>query len=129
MCSTSNSCSLKFNEEYFGISYSGAIWPKPKEQSSSDRFSVVRPSLLKFEVEEENCAILTEAIKRYKKIISSTIHSPMRRGTKHSRGAPVVVERPKWSDNQLFDGFLDEVIVNLTQPCEDKPTENMKEKC
>lgn len=82
-----------------------------------------------FQIENENCAILTEAIKRYRKIISSTIHSPMRRVKNHLRRAPTVVERPKWSDNELFGGFLDEVAVRLTQPCEEKPTENMKEKC
>lgn len=53
----------------------------------------------------------------------------MRRVKNHLRRAPTVVERPKWSDNELFDGFLDEVAVRLTQPCEEKPTENMKEKC
>lgn len=83
----------------------------------------------KFQVENENCAILTEAIKRYGKIISSTIHSPLRRVKSHLRRVPIVVERSKWNDNELFDGVLDEVIVNLTQPCEEKPTENMKEKC
>lgn len=82
-----------------------------------------------FQVVNENCAILTEAIKRYRKIIASTIHSPMHRSKSHLRRAPTVIERPKWSDNELCDGYLDEVIVNLTQPCEEKPTENMKEKC
>lgn len=91
--------------------------------------SGIELSLSEYQVVNETCEILTEAIERYGKIISSAIHSPSRRIKNHLRRASVTVERPNWGDNPLFDGFLDEVDVKLTQPCEAKPTEHMREKC
>lgn len=78
----------------------------------------------------QTCQILDEAIKRYTKIISSSIYSQTHRSTRRSE-RPKLVENPngRWSNDPLYEGFLDAVSIDLKQPCEVKPYPDMKEEC
>lgn len=79
----------------------------------------------------QNCQILDEAIKRYTKIVSSSIYSQRHRSLHRFENQPRLVENPngKWSTDPLFGGFLDAISINLKQPCEEKPHPDMKEAC
>lgn len=78
----------------------------------------------------QNCHILDEAIKRYTKIISSSLHTQRRRSEKRS-DRPRLIEIPsgRWSNDPLFEGFLNAVSIDLKQPCEEAPGPDMKEEC
>lgn len=73
--------------------------------------------------------MLQNAFKRYGNIISSMIHTTTRRENKQMVEPHVTVERIEWLEDSLFDGYLDEVIVDLVNECETKPDWNMTEKC
>lgn len=57
------------------------------------------------------------------------IHTTARRENKHEDGPHIMVERIEWLDDPLFDGYLDEVIIDLKNECEPKPEWNMVENC
>lgn len=71
---------------------------------------------------------MTEAIRRYKRIIQSILKRETHKKRSHR---PHVIEHPNphYRDNDFFAGFLDDLFVNLKQPCEDEPKSNMIESC
>lgn len=86
---------------------------------------------VKQQVTNNTCDILDEAIKRYGRIISAQTNPQHRR---HRLRASVRLDKNYdtnrvWMDDPLFDGFLDQVTVNLESPCETKPTWEMTEQC
>lgn len=82
-----------------------------------------------FQTNSHDCELIQNAFKRYGDIISSMIPPAAQTASRHDDGPPVMVERTEWSDDLLFDGFLDEVTVTLANECEEKPTPNMVESC
>ncbi|XP_055295128.1 beta-hexosaminidase subunit beta-like [Sitodiplosis mosellana] len=106
----------------------GEIWPKPFQQTSSDDFFIVRPSLLKFEIQSETCDILTEAIRRYQRIIKSLLKRGIH-SQRHAHHGPNIVEHPnpEFRNNSNLAGFLDEITINLKNPCEREPHPQMTE--
>lgn len=74
------------------------------------------------------CELLEKAFERYGKIISSLIYTTNRRERKHTE-RPQIVEQIKWYENTFFDGYLDEVTVDLTEECQAQLTTNSTENC
>lgn len=142
----------------------GEIWPKPYQQKSSDFFSTVRPSFLRFKVkfvaesdidflfefelfvifhsfclhfcwtkfyqiQNEDCDILDEAIQRYKHIIRRMLKRD--RSAKHTIYDSNLIELPypEFRNNAYFIGYMDEITINLKNPCEKQPNPRMQEDC
>ncbi|XP_055295127.1 beta-hexosaminidase subunit beta-like [Sitodiplosis mosellana] len=106
----------------------GEIWPKPFQQTSSDDFFIVRPSLLKFKIQSESCDILSAAVRRYQRIIKSLLKRDIH-SQRHAYHGPNIVEHPnpEIQNSSYFAGFLDEITINLKNPCEHKPHPQMTE--
>lgn len=81
------------------------------------------------QVQNENCDILDEAIVRYKHIIGRMLKRDHH--AKHRGYNPNMIEHPypEFRNNAYFTGFVDEVTINLKNPCEKQPHPQMKEDC
>lgn len=76
------------------------------------------------------CDLLSDAIERYKDIIGRMLRRDFYRKSKAHRRR--IKEHPNSNfqrNNSYFTGFLNEILINLTNECEDKPNPSMKEEC
>jgi len=96
----------------------GEVWPKPQAQSFSENFFVLRPNGFQFEVIGQRCDILDDALRRYYQFIFNPA------GPAEEQ---VVVTEEMYANQKNFRAFLDVVKINLQQPCEQYPSENMVE--
>jgi hexosaminidase len=104
------------------LSLAGAIWPKPKSQSSSANFNTLRPSEFTFESIGYSCDILQAALDRYRNII--VVHLRRVRNkikSDHGNGG--------WRSMAEYNGRLESLKVNLKQTCEKMPHLEMDESC
>lgn len=72
--------------------------------------------------------MLTEAFRRYKRIIQSILKRDTHKKRSH-RHRVIGHPNPHFRNNELFAGVLDDISVNLTKPCEYEPKPNMIESC
>lgn len=112
---------------YFPIP--GAIWPKPKEQTTYTTFSVIRPSVFSFEPVNHTCDILTQAFVRYRKIIGTLTTRKLKARLSTVNDREGKKNKKSWRSDPQFEGNLEVVHVNLKNPCETKPYLGMDESC
>ncbi|XP_045615351.2 beta-hexosaminidase subunit alpha [Procambarus clarkii] len=93
----------------------GQIWPRPQMMESRDTYMVVRPDTFSFKTVGFDCDILQEALKRY-----ISIMFPTSRSSKAENNQP-------WRKDQDFQGYLDELQINLLTACQDNPQQHMDE--
>jgi hypothetical protein len=101
---------------------SGAIWPQPKTQVSSNNFNTIRPTVFNFETVGNSCDILENALTRYKVLISIQLRRVRNRMTN-------VPHDNNWRKVPEYLGHLDSLKVDLTDECEKLPYLNMDESC
>ncbi|XP_039951244.1 beta-hexosaminidase subunit beta-like [Bactrocera tryoni] len=87
----------------------GEIWPKPYQQVESNKYYAMNGSSFQFIAVNENCALLQSAFTRYANIIAAA--------AKGYNRAPATATL----------GIIQQIRVNLTQPCEDLPHLDMDE--
>ncbi|XP_052865166.1 beta-hexosaminidase subunit beta-like isoform X2 [Anopheles cruzii] len=116
----------------------GEVWPKPRNQTTSQHFSVIKADSFRFQATNYTCDILTKALDRYQKIVLSTGNASSRRVAK-SRGfsSPVTNvirggHRTWRADNNFVvsvaeNDYLEDVSVDLKAPCEALPYLGMDE--
>ncbi|KAK4884746.1 hypothetical protein RN001_001017 [Aquatica leii] len=92
------------------VATKGEVWPKPQEQTTEDKFYIVRPQIFKFKVLSESCDILTNALDRYINIIVNQILPKTRVKLQED------VLKP-WKTNKNFVGYLDALDIILLEPC------------
>lgn len=92
----------------------GQVWPKPQMIQSTTTYMIVRPSTFKFTTTGHDCDILQDALKRYIDIMFNSSKSER------------LTNQP-WIKNEAFNGYLDEVSVNLISACEETPYHYMDE--
>ncbi|XP_055640408.1 beta-hexosaminidase subunit beta-like [Toxorhynchites rutilus septentrionalis] len=97
----------------------GELWPKPKSQTSSPSYFILKRSSFQLKVTNRTCDILEKAIERYQKLILS-VGSDERRSSAE-------VSKKSWRSDPNFIGNLEEVKVNLKAPCEQLPYLGMDE--
>lgn len=100
------------------------------QMSESVYFSLFfQKNVHNMQIQNQSCDILTDAIGRYKRIIQQLLERDIHIG-KHDHG-PNIVEHPhpEFRNNTYFVGFLDEISINLTNPCENAPHSQMQEAC
>lgn len=82
------------------------------------------------QIQHKGCDILDGAIERYKTIIGRMLrrdfYDKIKPPQRHHHEHPNLSFR---RTNSYFTGFLDEILINLTYECEDKPNPAMKEEC
>ncbi|CAL4067414.1 unnamed protein product [Meganyctiphanes norvegica] len=94
----------------------GAPWPKPHEmQHILPGYLTVDPDHFSFDVTNNNCDILTEAVKRYKDIMFNAPRAPKSKS------------RVSWHTASGFLGELTSMDVDLMEPCEELPHLDMYE--
>ncbi len=125
---------------------SGEVWPKPQLQKSFDSFMVLRPNFFQFQVSQprliflntanstnnisqikgHSCDIIDEAVRRYYDLIfyPSRGSGVSKRFLKHYKKM-----KKNWETSELFQGYLDTVVVDLMKPCEKYPSLSMDENC
>lgn len=104
----------------------GALWPKPKTQTLSQRYSVIKRPTFHFQVVNQTCDILTKAIDRYQKIVLNAGNDSRRSLFSASR-IEKNLSRRSWRSDVNFNEYLEEVTVNLKAPCENLPYLGMDE--
>lgn len=106
--------------QYFFAS-TGAIWPKPNTQTSSNDFMTIRPTSFNFISVGESCDILTSALSRYKHMITVQLRTiRLRTSTPFNN---------KWKNVPEFLGEIDSLKVDLKSECEKMPYLGMDESC
>lgn len=74
--------------------------------------------------------MLNDAIERYKNIIGRMLrrdfYDKSKARRRHSNEHP---NSNFQRNNSYHSGFLNEILINLTNECEDKPHPSMKEEC
>ncbi|CAH4029034.1 unnamed protein product [Pieris brassicae] len=97
----------------------GHVWPKPQEETKENKYFLFNPSHFKVKVLGQNCTILVNAINRYSFIIKN------KSGLHHRRNHERRRRRIGRDENYL--GGIDELQVDLTEPCEEYPHFEMDE--
>ncbi|KPJ10417.1 Beta-hexosaminidase subunit alpha [Papilio machaon] len=101
----------------------GEVWPKPQHETTELTYYTFDPSNFKVKVTNNTCDILTSAIERYSYIVRSL--KPQRDQRPVSR----TERRQRALQAQTLKlGVLQELQVQLTEPCEDYPHLEMDEK-
>lgn len=75
---------------------------------------------------------MTDALGRYKEIIQKILDDEIREKRRASaQSTHIIVESPNpdFRSDQKFSGFVDELKINLKNPCEEEPHPQMKEEC
>ncbi|KAK8374708.1 hypothetical protein O3P69_016133, partial [Scylla paramamosain] len=90
----------------------GEVWPRPQAVESQDTYMIIRPGTFSFNVTRNTCAILDEALQRYKEIMFPS--------TALKRQDP-------WKKDGNFKGYLDNLKVTLLTKCETHPHQDMDE--
>lgn len=81
------------------------------------------------QIQSESCDILTEAIKRYQRIIKTALKRNIY-GKRRAHATQLVEHpNPQFRDNPYFQGNLDEIAINLKNACEERPRPDMSEDC
>ncbi|XP_058058070.1 beta-hexosaminidase subunit beta-like [Anopheles bellator] len=110
----------------------GEVWPKPRNQTTTQHFSVIKAGSFRFQATNYTCDILTKALDRYQKIVLSTGNASSRRVARN-RGfsSPVTNDirdgHRTWRADNNFVDYLEEVTVDLKAPCEALPYLGMDE--
>lgn len=104
----------------------GALWPKPKSQTTSQRYSVIKRPSFHFQVVNQTCDVLTKAIDRYQKIVVNVGNETRRALFSASRNDNNLGRR-SWRSDVNFNEYLEEVTVDLQAPCESLPYLGMDE--
>ncbi|XP_055548093.1 beta-hexosaminidase subunit beta-like [Wyeomyia smithii] len=104
----------------------GEIWPKPKEQTTSNRYNAIKRTTFHFKTANYTCDILEKAIERYQKLIVDEAND-VRRSIYSAAALGNEVPRKSWRSDVNFNGYLDEVKVDLKLPCETLPHLGMDE--
>ncbi|XP_045777364.1 beta-hexosaminidase subunit alpha-like [Maniola jurtina] len=99
----------------------GEVWPKPQIEVKGKTYYVL-PSQFKFKIMDQTCDILTNAIARYSYIIVGNKIGPKARHTE-----PVSGLRPITNTDAFYKGYLNELEITLTSPCEELPHFEMDE--
>ncbi|KPI94536.1 Beta-hexosaminidase subunit alpha [Papilio xuthus] len=101
----------------------GEVWPKPQNEITELTYYTFDPSNFKVKVTNNTCDILTSAIERYSYIVES------RKPLRDQRPVSVTERRQHAREAQtLVLGVLQELQVQLTEPCEKYPYLEMDEK-
>lgn len=108
------------------IATKGALWPKPKTQTTSQRYSVIKRPSFHFQVVNQTCDILTKAIERYQKIVLNVGNESRRALFSMSRNDNSLARR-SWRSDVNFNEYLEEVSVDLQTSCESLPYLGMDE--
>lgn len=108
------------------IATKGAIWPKPKAQTTSQRYSVIKRSSFHFQPVNQTCDILTKAIDRYQKIVLN-VGNESRRSLFSATRNDINLARRSWRSDVNFNDYIEEVTVDLKGPCENLPYLGMDE--
>lgn len=82
-----------------------------------------------YQIQNEDCDILQEAINRYKYIIRRMLKRAQY--AKHTTYDPNLIEHPhpEYRNNPYFIGYMDEITIDLKNPCEIQPHPHMTEDC
>ncbi|XP_062545646.1 beta-hexosaminidase subunit beta-like [Armigeres subalbatus] len=104
----------------------GALWPKPKTQTVSQRYSVIKRPTFHFQVVNQTCDILTKAVDRYQNIVLN-VGNDSRRSLFSASGTNKIISRRSWRSDMNFNDYLEEVTLNLKAPCEKLPYLGMDE--
>ncbi|XP_049530965.1 beta-hexosaminidase subunit beta-like [Anopheles darlingi] len=113
----------------------GEVWPKPRNQTKSQHFNVIKPGSFHFQVANYTCDILDKALVRYSNIVVSIGNNTRRKLASRSYTVPTSNElrnsngghHRTWRTDNNFNGYLEEVIVDLKAPCETLPYLSMDE--
>lgn len=71
-----------------------------------------------------------EAIRRYQRIIKSLLKRDVHSQRRSHHGSNLVEHpSPEFRNSTYFSGYLDEVTINLKNPCEREPHPQMTETC
>lgn len=106
----------------------GELWPKPKSQTTSLVYSVIKRNTFHFQITNHTCDILEKAIERYQKLVLDVGNEARRSLFSSSRaGFENISTGKSWRSDPLFSDYLDEVKVNLKAPCERLPYLGMDE--
>ncbi|CAH2042715.1 unnamed protein product, partial [Iphiclides podalirius] len=102
----------------------GEVWPKPQNETILKTYYTFNPSNFKVKITRENCPLLTSAVERYSYIVKSRIS-----GRLSERKIVPGSKRRRQSDGmqELHQGALRELEIQLTAPCEDYPYLGMDE--
>ncbi|XP_014364554.2 beta-hexosaminidase subunit beta [Papilio machaon] len=101
----------------------GEVWPKPQHEITELTYYIFDPSTFKVKETNNTCDILTSAIERYSYIVRSL--KPQRDQRPVSR----TERRQRALQAQTLKlGVLQELQLQLTEPCEDYPHLEMDEK-
>lgn len=73
---------------------------------------------------------MTEAIRRYQRIIKSLLKRDIHFQRRTNNGHNIVEHPyPEYRNSSYFAGFLEEITINLKNPCERDPHPQMTETC
>ncbi|CAK1584912.1 unnamed protein product [Parnassius mnemosyne] len=101
----------------------GEVWPKPQHETTENTYFTLNPSNFKVKVTNHTCATVISAIERYSYIIKSKSG-----GRRERKIVPGSKRRRHGDDTQdLHQGALQELEIQLTEPCEDYPYLEMDE--
>ncbi|XP_013162989.1 PREDICTED: beta-hexosaminidase subunit beta-like [Papilio xuthus] len=101
----------------------GEVWPKPQNEITELTYYTFDPLNFKVKVTNNTCDILISAIERYSYIVKS------RKPLQDQRPVSVTERRQHARQAQTLQlGVLQELQVQLTEPCEEYPYLEMDEK-
>ncbi|XP_055599185.1 beta-hexosaminidase subunit beta-like isoform X2 [Uranotaenia lowii] len=109
------------------IATKGAIWPKPRDQTVGQNFLVIKRKALQFRAINNTCDILEKALDRYQKIIDATGDDSRRSMLRSASFGADNHLRKSFRSDPSFNGYLEEVLVDLKTPCESLPYLGMDE--
>lgn len=93
----------------------GEVWPRPLHELKTQDYYSFNPGRFKFRVTSHNCTILTDALDRY--IYYTT----------GFHGILDEKDKPEPHHGETYKGFIEELAVTLTEPCEEYPHLDMDE--
>ncbi|KAG0714978.1 Beta-hexosaminidase subunit alpha [Chionoecetes opilio] len=91
----------------------GKVWPCPQAEAPEDTYMIIRPHTFFFNVTRNTCAIVDEALLRYKKIMFPSLAAKK--------------SKYPWRKDDNFRGYLDNLQVVLLTKCEERPYQGMDE--
>ncbi|XP_075977690.1 beta-hexosaminidase subunit beta-like [Anticarsia gemmatalis] len=102
----------------------GEVWPRPHQQEKHTKYFNLVPSVFKFTETGKSCKILKTAIERYSDVLRTTQNIAWRHSRriwKHDHGRPNITD-------VRFLGHIEELQINLSEPCEEYPHFDMEER-
>ncbi|XP_026320676.1 beta-hexosaminidase subunit alpha-like [Hyposmocoma kahamanoa] len=116
----------------------GEVWPKPRYTLKKATFFTFSPSEFQFSIINRNCLILENAVTRYKAVLNDFYKISQRELKKRESWSQKKdikfmfrryrVEKVAREENRKrYQGIIQGLKINLTQPCDEYPNFGMNE--